>query len=142
MQTTALVNEAYLRLVNVESVRWQDRAHFFAVSAQLMRRILIDGARARFAAKRGGGAAIEALNLNEIPSPDSERSQELIELDDALTSLANQDARRAQTVELRIFGGLTVDETAEVLGLSAQTVMRDWKVAKAWLLRELSRDAN
>jgi RNA polymerase sigma factor (TIGR02999 family) len=140
MQTTALVHEAYLRLVDIDGVNWRDRAHFFCVAAQLMRRILIDTARASGAAKRGGTAFSEPLDLDQLPSPDSERGVALIALDDALTTLAKQDPRRSQTVELRVFGGLTIEETAEVLGLSAQSAMRDWKVAKAWLLRELSRE--
>ena len=143
LRTTALVHEAYLRLVDIEGVNYQDRAHFFSVAAQLMRRILIDTARARGAVKRGGPALPEPLDLNQLPSPDSERAVELKIrfLDDALTALAELDPRRSRTVELRVFGGLTIEETAEVLGLSAQSVMRDWKVAKAWLLRELSREA-
>ncbi len=140
LQTTALVHEAYLRLVDIDDVNWQDRAYFFAVSAQLMRRILVDTARARGAGKRGGSASAESLDLNELCSPESVRGGELIALDDALTTLARQDPRRSRTVELRVFGGLTVEETAEVLGLSPQSVMRDWNVAKAWLLRELSRN--
>ena len=140
LQTTALVHEAYLRLVNINEVEWHDRVHFFAVSSQLMRRILVDSARARSAGKRGGGAEpVHVTSLEEIPAPDSERSAELIALDEALDSLERLDPRRARTVELRIFGGLTVEDTAEVLGLSPQSVMRDWKLAKSWLLRELSR---
>lgn len=143
LQTTALVHEAYMRLVDIHNVDWHDRVHFFAVSAQLMRRILIDAARARAAAKRGGPAGpmdrFVALNLEEIPAPDSRRAAELIALDDALINLAELDPRRARVVELRVFGGLTVEETAEALDLSSQSVMRDWKLAKAWLLRELSR---
>ena len=141
LQTTALVHEAYLRLVNIDDIDWRGRVHFFAVSAQLMRRILVDAARARSAAKRGGaGERILCLNLDEIPSPDSERASELIGLDDALTRLAELDPRRARIIELRVFGGLTVNETAELLRLSPQTILRDWKLAKAWLLLELSRD--
>lgn len=139
LHTTALVHEAYLRLVDIDNVNWQDRAHFFAVSAQLMRRILVDVARARGAAKRGGSAAaMEAVDPDELPAPDSERAGELIALDDALVSLHEDNPRCARVVELRVFGGLTVEETAEVVGLSPQSVMRDWKLAKAWLLRELS----
>ncbi len=138
-QTTALVHEAYLRLVDIDNVDWQDRVHFFAVSAQLMRRILVDAARARGAAKRGGrNEAIGDLNLDQLPAPDSERAALLIALDDALIGLAQLDPRRARIVELRVFGGLTVEETAGALDLSAQSVMRDWKLAKAWMLRELS----
>lgn len=142
LQTTALVHEAYLRLVDIENVDWQDRVHFFAVSAQLMRRILVDAARARGAAKRGGPAVVlEEANPAEIPAPDSQRGADLIALDDALTALTEQDARRSRVVELRVFGGLTVEETAQALGLSPQTIHQDWKLAKAWLLRELSRNA-
>ena len=141
LQTTALVNEAYLRLVNIQDVDWRDRAHFFAVSAQVMRRILVDSVRARGAIKRGGKRApLTNLSPDELPAPDSVRAAELIALDDALTSLAQFDARRARVIELRVFGGLTMEEAAEVLGLSPQSVRRDWKLAKAWLLCELSRE--
>ena len=137
LQATALVNEAFLRLVDVTGVRWQDRAHFFAISAQMMRRILVDAARARGSGKRGGGAV--RLDINEsidaLPQPDSR----LVDLDEALESLAQFDARKAKVVELRFFGGLSVEETAEVLKISPDTVMRDWKLARAWLMRELSR---
>jgi len=141
LQTTALVHEAYLRLVNMTEVDWRDRIHFFAVSAQLMRRILIDAARARSAGKRGGGASRvrETVNWNDIPTPESQRAEELLALNDALTKLIEMDGRRGKIVELRVFGGLSVEETAELLEVSKATVMRDWKVAKAWLLRELSR---
>ena len=139
LQTTALVNEAYLRLVDIHDVDWRDRVHFFAVSAQLMRRILVDAARARGSIKRGGGAKrVNDLNPDEVPAPDSSRAAELVALDDALTSLAQLDQRRARVIELRIFGGLTMEEAGEVLGLSPQSVRRDWKLAKAWLLRKLS----
>ena len=139
IQTTALVHEAYLRLVDINDVDWNDRVHFFSVSSQLMRRILVDAARARAAGKRGGFFQRSPVdNLDEIASPSSERSAELIALDDALSRLSHLDPRRARNVELRIFGGLTVEESAEVLGLSQQTVMRDWKFSKSWLLRELS----
>jgi RNA polymerase sigma factor (TIGR02999 family) len=138
LQTTALVHEAYVRLVHIDDVDWRDRGHFFAVSAQLMRRILVDAARAHAAAKRGGPqGSIDYLELDALPAPDSHRAGELIALDDALTSLTQLDPRRGSVVELRVFGGLTVDETAEALELSPQSVMRDWKLAKAWLLREL-----
>ena len=141
LQTTALVNEAYLRLVDIHNVDWRDRVHFFAVSAQVMRRILVDWARSRGAIKRGGDTQwVEALNPDVVPAPDSCRASELIALDHALTSLAQLDARRARVIELRVFGGLTVEEAAEVLGLSPQSVRRDWRLAKAWLLRELSGD--
>jgi len=139
LQTTALVHEAYMRLVDIQGVAWRDRVHFFAVSAQLMRRILVDSARARGAIKRGGRAGwVEELNADEVPAPDSVRAAELIELDDALTALSQLDPRRAQVIELRVFGGLTIEESAEVLGLSPQSVRRDWKLAKAWLLREMT----
>lgn len=138
-QTTALVNEAYVRLVGIDGVDWRDRVHFFAVSAQLMRRILVDSVRARGAAKRGGGSTrVYVIQPDELPAPDSERAGELIALDAALTRLAQLDPRRARVVELRVFGGLTEEESAEAMGLSPQTVRRDWKFAKAWLLRELS----
>ena len=140
LQTTALVNEAYLRLVGIDDVDWRNRAHFFAVSAQLMRRILVDAARVRGAIKRGGEAKlVKDLSPDEVPAPDSSRAAELVELDDALTSLAQLDPRRAQVIELRVFGGLTMEEAGEVMGLSPQSVRRDWKLAKAWLLRELSQ---
>jgi RNA polymerase sigma factor (TIGR02999 family) len=139
LQTTALVHEAYQRLVNVDEVDWNDRNHFFAVSAQIMRRILVDAARSRSAEKRGGKAQpANVLDLDQLPSPDSERAMELIALDDALAKLAELDPRRSQVVEMRVFSGLSVEETADVLGVSPQTVLRDWRLAKAWLLRELS----
>ena len=139
LQTTALVNEAYVRLVGIHNINWRDRVHFFAVSAQVMRRILVDAARAHGAAKRGGEAAtMVALDPDRVP--DSGRAAEVIALDDALTTLARMDPRRARVVELRVFGGLTMEEAAEVLELSPQSVRRDWKLAKAWLLRELSHD--
>jgi RNA polymerase sigma factor (TIGR02999 family) len=142
LRTTALVHEAYMRLVGIRGVDWRDRVHFFAISAQLMRRILVDSARARGAMKRGGNAAwVADLNPDDVPAPDSVRAMELIELDDALTSLSQLDPRRARVIELRVFGGLTNEELAEVLGLSSQSVRRDWKLAKAWLLREMSRNA-
>ena len=142
LQTTALVNEAYIRLVDVKNVNWSDRVHFFAVSAQMMRRILVDAARARTSAKRGGLAKhvvhSTAVNLDEIPDASSNRGAELIAVDDALQRLAGFDRRKAQVIELRYFGGLSVEESAEVLKISPQSVMRDWKLAKAWLTRELS----
>jgi RNA polymerase sigma factor (TIGR02999 family) len=142
LQTTALVNEAYLRLVDVKNVSWSDRVHFFAVSAQMMRRILVDSARARASAKRGGlmkrANHSTAINLDEIPDMRSSRGAELIAIDDALKRLAEFDPRKAQVIELRFFGGLEVEETAAVLKISPQSVMRDWKLAKAWLTRELS----
>ena len=141
LQTTALVNEAYLRLVDAKRVGWQDRVHFFAVSAQMMRRILVDAARARGSAKRGGQVKrvthSGAFNLDEIPDVSTGRDRELVEIDDALKTLAEMDPRKARVIELRFFGGLSVEETAEVLKISPQSVMRDWKLAKAWLTREL-----
>jgi RNA polymerase sigma factor (TIGR02999 family) len=142
LQTTALVNEAYLRLVDVKNVSWSDRVHFYAVSAQMMRRILVDSARARASAKRGGAvkrvAHSTAVNFDEIPDLRSARGTELLAVDDALTRLAEFDPRKAKVIELRFFGGMSVEETAEVLKISPQSVMRDWKLAKAWLLRELT----
>ena len=137
LQTTALVNEAYLRLVDAKNVRWQDRAHFFAIAGQMMRRILVDSARTRAAGKRGGGGAAVPLDESIDAMPGSGR--ELIELDEALDALAQLDPRKAQVVEMRFFGGLSVDEIAEVLRISARSVMRDWNLARSWLLRELSR---
>jgi len=141
LQSTALVHEAYLRLVNTHDVEWHDRVHFFALSAQIMRRILIDAARTRSAAKRGGSAAradhSTPIDLDQVPSADTRGAAALCALDDALGSLARIDARRAKVIELRFFGGLSVDETAEVLHVSPQTVMRDWRLARAWLAREL-----
>lgn len=135
VQTTALVHEAYLKLINVDNVSWQHRAHFFAISAQIMRRILLDKARRRVAAKRGG--AMPRANLDEIPDLGSGRSRELIALDDALKALTAVDPRKARVIELRFFGGLTVEETAEVLNVSSDTVLRDWRLARAWLLAEM-----
>jgi len=136
LQPTALVNEAYLRLVDIAQVRWQDRAHFFAVAAQTMRRILVDGARARVAGKRGGGAV--HVNLDESIDAMPDRGSQLVALDDALEALARLDPRKAKVIEMRFFGGLSVEETAEVLKISPETVMRDWKMARAWLMRELA----
>lgn len=137
LQPTALVNEVYLRLVDMKTVRWSDRAHFFALSARLMRRILVDLARSKQGQKRGGGAHTVCLNEESIPSP--EKSEDLVALDEALQRLADIDPRRSQVVELRFFGGLGVEETAEVLNVSRHTVMRDWTLARTWLLRELRR---
>ena len=143
MQTTALVHEAYLRLTRAEDVDWHDRVHFFALSAQIMRRILVDAARKRAAAKRGGGALradhSSAIDLDQFPSADSDAAS-LCALDDALESLAQIDPRRAKVIELRFFGGLSVEETAETLEVSPQTVMRDWRLARAWLARELKEN--
>jgi len=136
IQTTALVHEAYLKLIDIANVGWQHRAHFFALSAQIMRRILLDRARRRVAAKRGG--ATPRVNLDEVPDVSSGRARELIALDDALNELAEIDPRKARVIELRFFGGLSVEETAEVLEVSPDTVLRDWRLARARLLAELS----
>ena len=135
LQTTALVNEAYVRLVDASRVEWRDRAHFFAVSANLMRRILVDFARKRRYQKRGGGAVMVALDEDDIPSP--QPGPDIVALDEALEALAAFDPRAAGIVELRFFGGLTVEETAEVVGLSPRTIKREWAAAKAWLLGEM-----
>lgn len=143
LQTTALVNEAYLRLVDVKQVAWHDRAHFLAVAARAMRRVLVDAARTRASIKRGGQAErvshSTAIDFDQFPTTQSDRAAELCALDDALTTLEQMDARRVRVIELRFFGGLSVEETAEVLKVSAQTVMRDWRIARAWLARELRR---
>ena len=136
LQATALVNEAYVRLIDIRQVNWQDRAHFFAMSSRLMRRILVDFARSKGYQKRGGGA--QKVSLDEALIVSQETPNNLVAIDDALTALAVVDARKAQVVEMRFFGGLSVEETAEALKVSVDTVMRDWKLAKAWLLRELS----
>ena len=136
LQATALVNEAYLRLIEVNQVQWQNRAHFFAMASRVMRRILVDAARARRYQKRGGGA--ERVSLDEALVVSSEPRHELIALDDALNALATFDVRKSQVVEMRFFAGLSVEETAEALHVSADTVMRDWRLARVWLLRELS----
>ena len=137
LQTTALVNEAYLRLVDYKRMQWQSRAHFFAVSAQLMRRILVEHARSRRHLKRGGGAPL--VSLEEAAVIAEGQDADLVALDEALESLALIDQRKSRVVELRFFGGLSVEETAEVLKVSPVTVMRDWSTAKAWLYRELSQ---
>jgi RNA polymerase sigma factor (TIGR02999 family) len=136
LQTTALVNEAYLRLVDLSRMRWQDRAHFFAMSARLMRRILVDHARAQQSLKRGG--EVRKVSLDEAADLMEDRRIDLVALDDAMQVLADTDARKSQVVEMRFFGGLSVEETAHALRVSPETVMRDWKVAKVFLLRELS----
>lgn len=138
LQATALVNEAYLRLIEVQKVQWQNRAHFFAMSARLMRRILVDAARSRGYQKRGGGAPL--LSFDEALIVPTEREDDLVALDDALGALAAIDPRKCQVVELRFFAGLSLDETAEALHVSRDTVKRDWKMAKLWLLRELGGD--
>jgi RNA polymerase sigma factor (TIGR02999 family) len=135
LQATALVNEAYLRLVDVRQVNWQNRAHFLAMSARLMRRVLVDHARSKNYQKRGGGAARVTLDEELIVS--DEPGQDLVALDDALQALAQFDDRKSRVIELRFFGGLSVEETASVLKVSPDTVMRDWRLAKAWLLREM-----
>ena len=137
LQTTALVNEAYLRLIDARRVRWQNRAHFFAVSAQLMRRILVDFARSRQYLKRGGAA--QKVSFDEGLVVLKEQGQDLVALDDALKALAAIDGRKSQVVELRFFGGLSVAETAEVLKVSPDTVLRDWRLAKVWLAREMRK---
>jgi len=143
LQATALVNEAFVRLVDTRTVDWQDRAHFFAVAARMMRRILVDAARARVSWKRGGRAEhvdhSSAINLDHLPATSADVRAQLCALDDALTTLSQIDPRRAQVVELRYFGGLTVEETGQVLRISPQSVMRDWKLARAWLAGQLSR---
>jgi RNA polymerase sigma factor (TIGR02999 family) len=138
LQTTALVNEAYMRLVDYKSMQWQNRAHFFAVSSQLMRRILVEHAR-RHNLKRGGG--VQHVSLEETAIVDDDRPADLVALDDAMNALARIDPRKVQVVEMRFFGGLSVEETAEVLKVSPVTVMRDWSTAKAWLYRELTGGA-
>jgi RNA polymerase sigma-70 factor (ECF subfamily) len=139
LQTTALVNEVYLRLFDCRELNWQDRAHFFAVCAQLMRRILIDMARSRRYQKRG--AAAPHVALDDAFGVGHQLSAEIVALEDALNTLAAQDVRKCKVVELKFFGGLSVQETAAVLKISAETVMRDWRFAKSWLLRELSEEA-
>jgi RNA polymerase sigma-70 factor (ECF subfamily) len=137
LQTTALVNEAYLRLIDQRHVQWQNRAHFFAIAARMMRYILVDHARARGGAKRGGGAT--HVTFDEALTPQlAESSEAMLIIDEALSRLEEVDARKCQVAELRLFSGLSVDETAEVLDVSAVTVMRDWRMAKAWLQRELT----
>jgi RNA polymerase sigma factor (TIGR02999 family) len=138
LQTTALVNEAYLRLVNARQVNWQNRAHFFALSAQVMRRILVDSARAHRDQKRGGGTF--KVTMDEAFVGPQEKGQDLVALDDLLKALAEVDPRKNRVVELRFFGGLSVEETAEVLKISPNTVLRDWRLAKMWLKREMSKE--
>jgi RNA polymerase sigma factor (TIGR02999 family) len=143
LQTTALVHEAYIRLVDLSSVRWQDRAHFFAMAAQIMRGILVDAARARRSQKRGGllrrTDSSFNVDLDQIPNLGFRRAEEILAVHEALDCLAKMDARQAQVVEMRFFVGLSVEEAAEVLKISPQSVMRDWKLAKAWLRREIRR---
>src|SRR5262249_4233920 len=139
LQTSALLNEAFLRLVDQKDVQWQNRAHFFGIAAQMMRRILVDYARSRNYAKRGGGA--HALSLDEALMVSDARNDQLVNLHEALERLTVFDSRKGQMVELRFFGGLSIEETAEILGVSPGTVMRDWTLAKAWLHREMSSAA-
>jgi RNA polymerase sigma factor (TIGR02999 family) len=136
LQPTSLVNEAYLRLIDVNRIQWQNRAHFLAVAAKTMRRILVESARRRHRHKRGGDVVLVALD--QAPDIGQAKGADLVALSDALTTLATFDPRMSQVVELRFFGGLSVEETADVLSVSPETVMRDWKTAKVWLLRELS----
>ena len=140
LQTSALVHEAFLRLVDQKDIHWQNRAHFFGIAAQMMRRILVDHARKRHQAKRGGGARPMSLDEGLIVS--DERNAEVVALDETLERLAEFDLRKSQIVELRFFGGLSIEETAKVLAVSPGTVMRDWTLAKAWLRREMSTDAS
>jgi RNA polymerase sigma factor (TIGR02999 family) len=142
LQATALINEVYLRLVKIQEVEWQDRAHFFAVSAQLMRRILTDFARSHGYQKRGAGAQHVPLEDVCTVSAAAESTVDLVSLERALTRLGETDARKSKVVELRFFGGMTVEETAEVLQISSETVMRDWSMARAWLQRELDGGVN
>ena len=138
LQATALVNEAYLRLIDVNRVEWRNRTHFLALAAEMMRRILIESARSRHRQKRGGGAIRVSIDeLGELPEP---QGCNLVALSDALSELAMFDARMSQVVELRFFGGLSVEETADVLNVSPETVTRDWKTAKAWLVREITQE--
>lgn len=136
IQTTALVHEAYLKLIDIENVDWQHRAHFFAISAQVMRHILLDRARRTSAAKRGGQGG--RIYLEDVGDIGSVRARELIALDDALNALARMDSRKARVIELRFFAGLSVEETAEVLKVSSETVVRDWRLARAWIVAEMN----
>jgi len=146
LQSTALVHEAYLRLAQAGDIEWNDRAHFFAVAAQMMRRILVDAARARATKKRGGDMDrvdhADTGDLDGLPAMSTERAADVCAIDDALASLARLDPRRAQVVELRFFGGLTIEETAAAMNISPQTVMRDWDFARAWLTRQLRPQAD
>jgi RNA polymerase sigma-70 factor, ECF subfamily len=137
LQVTALVHDVYLKLVDLDSVDWKDRAHFYGVCAQMMRRILVDSARARRSGKRGGPTPL--ISLDNAPDVGASKDRELVALDDAMNTLAQMDPRKVSVIELRYFGGLSVEETAEVLKISAQSVMRDWKLSKAWLQREMCR---
>jgi RNA polymerase sigma factor (TIGR02999 family) len=139
LQTSALVNEAFVRLVDQRNVRWQNRSHFFAIAAQMMRRVLVDYARSRQSEKRGGNAVQVSLNEELIVS--DEQNDEVVALDEALKTLATLDQRKCQIVELRFFAGLSIEETAEVLGVSSGTIMREWTLAKAWLRKEIKSTA-
>ena len=139
LQPTALVNEVYLRLIDVRRVTWKDRTHFLAMTARLMRRVLVDFARSRQYQKRGGGAM--KVSLDEAHGVSTERGQDLVALDEALTTLSAIDERKARVIEMRFFGGLTAEETAAVLDVSRETVLRDWRLARAWLMRELLKSA-
>lgn len=138
LQTTALINEAYLRLIGWKNVRWQNRAQFFGVSAQLMRKILVDFARSRNYAKRGAGAHV--LSLEDVPAVSRDRAGDILALDGALQRLTAIDSRKSQIVELRFFGGLSLEETAEVLKVSSRTIQREWELAKVWLAREMNAE--
>ncbi len=138
LQPTALAHEAYLRLIDQQNVRWQNRAHFFGIAAQAMRRILVDHARARMAEKRGSGLAV---SLDEAIDVTHQRADQLVALDEALKTLAELDLQQSRVVELKYFGGMTLEETAEVLGVSRATVVREWRMAKAWLYDELSKQS-
>jgi RNA polymerase sigma-70 factor, ECF subfamily len=140
LQPTALVNEAYLRLIDVRRVDWKNRTHFLAMSARLMRRVLVDFARSRQYQKRGGG--VMRVSLDEAHGVSTERGQDLVALDEALSALSAIDERKARVIEMRFFGGLTVEETAEVLDVSRDTVLRDWRLARAWLMQELLKSAS
>jgi len=143
LEATALVNEVYIRLLKTRTIDWRDRAHFFAVAAQMMRRFLVDAARARTRVKRAGQARRVAhsstFDFDHLPDTSSVRDREIIEIDDALEALGQMDARKARVIELRFFAGLSVEETAVALNVSPQTVMRDWKLARAWMMRELKK---
>jgi RNA polymerase sigma factor (TIGR02999 family) len=139
LQTTALINEAYVRLVGQQKIEWQNRAHFFAVTAQVMRHVLIDHARRLQNAKRGGG--VQHIALDHVDAMSPERAKELIALDEALSELAKLDPRKSRVVELRYFGGLSLEETADILEISLMTVRRDWRAAKAWLYRRVTNEA-
>lgn len=140
LQTTALINELYLRLPDLQGIDWQGRAHFFAICARQMRRILIDMARSRRSHKRGSGSFV--ISLDEAPEVSADSRQDVVAIDDALKELAKVDLRKSQVVELRFFGGLSVDETAKLLKVSPDTVARDWRLARAWLLREMGGKAD